>query len=291
MARFSERVRVSPMPRTIQLESMDDALRNSLWNEILARFGGDSSHWGALAQSLGKEFFKVPVDNVPSYDKDGHAWVRARYFDAGWDGVYDLVEYMVHNVDRICNPPSYRTTYYTNQRSEFLRAVNVILQNELSGYRFVSGILVPISDPSEILAIEEAATNTRRVGIGGAHHHIRSSLELLGHKPTPDYRNSIKEAISAVEAVVNAVAGTRGNGVGEALNALKTGGAEIHGALDKAMRQLYGFTSDSDGVRHAILNQSTVGYDEAKFMLVACAAFVNFVIAKADTAGLLTSSG
>ena len=62
---------------------------------------------------------------------------------------------------------------------------------------------------------------------------------------------------------------------------------EVHGALKAALKQLYGYTSDADGIRHAILDQARVGFDEAKFMLVVCAAFVNFMIGKAQAAGLL----
>jgi hypothetical protein len=36
-----------------------------------------------------------------------------------------------------------------------------------------------------------------------------------------------------------------------------------------------------------MLEEPNVGFDEAKFMLVACSAFVNFIIAKADQCGLL----
>jgi hypothetical protein len=41
---------------------------------------------------------------------------------------------------------------------------------------------------------------------------------------------------------------------------------------------LYGYTSDEGGVRRAILESKTVGFTEAKFMLVTCPAFVNFVL-------------
>ncbi len=36
-----------------------------------------------------------------------------------------------------------------------------------------------------------------------------------------------------------------------------------------------------------MLEQPNVGYDEAKFILVSCSAFVHFLIAKAAAAGLL----
>ncbi len=247
-----------------------------MWNGILNRYGGERPNWGALAQALGEHFFKVPLDLVPQYDDEGHKWIRKRYFDSLWHEAYDLVEFVVLNVDYVCKPPGYSHVdrFYTDQRWRFVEEMNTILERELSGYRFVEGVLVPVSDPAEVLAIEEAASGSGRVGITGAFEHIRTSLELLGRKPSPDYRNSIKEAISAVEVVVNSIAGTDGNGVAGALDALEAKGIKIHGALDKSMRQLYGFTSDTDGVRHAIMSYPTVGYDEAKFMLVVCSGLV-----------------
>ncbi len=40
--------------------------------------------------------------------------------------------------------------------------------------------------------------------------------------------------------------------------------------------KLYGYSSDEDGIRHAILEEKEIGFDEAKFMLVACSGFVNY---------------
>ncbi len=168
-----------------------------------------------------------------------------------------------------------------------MAVTNGILERELSGYRFVQGVLVPISDPAEVLAIEQASQAAAKAGLQGAHEHIATALGLLGRKPTPDFRNSIKESISAVEAVVNSVSGGKAAGVADAVDALAAK-AEIHGALKAAIKQLYGYTSDADGIRHAIMEQANVGFDEAKFMLVACAAFVNFFVSKASKAGLLT---
>jgi hypothetical protein len=35
---------------------------------------------------------------------------------------------------------------------------------------------------------------------------------------------------------------------------------------------------DQAGIRHALLEKEQVGFDDAKFMLVVCSAFVNYVI-------------
>ena len=38
-----------------------------------------------------------------------------------------------------------------------------------------------------------------------------------------------------------------------------------------------------------MLEEREIGFDEAKYMIVACSAFVNFLISKASAAGLLTT--
>jgi len=45
--------------------------------------------------------------------------------------------------------------------------------------------------------------------------------------------------------------------------------------------------SDENGIRHAILEELNIGFDEAKFMLITCSALVNFIISKAAKNGLL----
>ena len=71
--------------------------------------------------------------------------------------------------------------------------------------------------------------------------------------------------------------------LGEALNIIKNkGNVEIHPALLDAFNKLYGYTSSADGIRHALTNEKVkVGFEEAKFMLVMCSAFTNYLKYKA----------
>ena len=155
------------------------------------------------------------------------------------------------------------------------------------GYRFISGVLSPISNPVETTEISGAIESSYRKGLHGAHQHLETALKLLGKKPEPDYRNSIKEAISAVESVSKQLSGSDAPGLSGALAALESK-MEMHGALKSAFIKLYGYTSDEDGIRHAILEEINVGFDEAKYMIVACSAFVNYLSAKASACGLLS---
>jgi hypothetical protein len=43
----------------------------------------------------------------------------------------------------------------------------------------------------------------------------------------------------------------------------------------------------ADGIRHALLEESTLDLDDAKFMLVSCSGFVNYLAAKAAKAGVI----
>ena len=43
---------------------------------------------------------------------------------------------------------------------------------------------------------------------------------------------------------------------------------------------MYNWTSDEDGVRHAIKGAPQVGLSEASYMVVACSAFVNYLVVK-----------
>ena len=57
----------------------------------------------------------------------------------------------------------------------------------------------------------------------------------------------------------------------------------LHPALRTAFSNLYGYTSDQDGIRHAILDAKEITFEDAKFFLVVCSAFVNFVRVRVRT--------
>jgi hypothetical protein len=160
-------------------------------------------------------------------------------------------------------------------------AWNLVLERENAGYRIVDTRIVDITNEQELAEVEKAATSS----IEGAQHHIKTALALFADRKKPDYRNSIKESISAVEAVCRGLTGDPNATLGAALNQLqqKMG---MHGALKSALSSLYGYTSGEQGIRHAMLDEPNLTSSEAKFMLVVCSAFTNYIVSKAAEAGL-----
>lgn len=56
-------------------------------------------------------------------------------------------------------------------------------------------------------------------------------------------------------------------------------GIHLHIAFKEGIIKLYGWTSDDGGIRHALMDgDSSVTENEARFMLVLCSAYVNYLI-------------
>ena len=155
---------------------------------------------------------------------------------------------------------------------------NHILEDEASAYRIEDGLVIPISNEMELETIRTA----RETKYDAVNTHISKALSLYADRKKPDYENSIKESISAVESMCCIITGQTGAGatLGKSLKKLKDNGIYIHSAMENAFSSLYGYTSDEDGIRHGGIDFSNAPAEDAKFMLISCSAFVNYLIEK-----------
>lgn len=155
---------------------------------------------------------------------------------------------------------------------------NRILEEEVSGYRILDKQVVPITNQAELNTIQEAYSTK----YDSVNTHIAKALTLYADRKTPDYENSIKESISAVEAMCCIITGMTGAQatLGKAIKKLKECGVHIHSAMENAFSSLYGYTSDENGIRHGGIDFTSAPAEDAKYMLVSCSAFVNYLIEK-----------
>jgi hypothetical protein len=288
MKTFSERHGLKPVRTQIQLESMDESLRNNLWDalkifywdrvtpSLLAPYGGwlsDHPDMNGLLRLLWHLFFHLPADTLSNNWSETKLKIRKWFFQAEWYEIYELIEFVANHY------PDTRERVNT----EFMQFCNVVLERNLSAYRFVGGQIAEITSKEEAAEIEEALGTTK--GLEGVNTHLRTALKFLADRESPDYRNSIKESISAVEGLCELISGNEKATLGQALKQIEKQ-AELHGALKGAFEKLYGYTSDADGIRHALLEEPNLSSEDAKFMLVACSAFVNYLLAKASRLGI-----
>ena len=163
-------------------------------------------------------------------------------------------------------------------RNTMCKIFNEILEDEASAYRILNNQVVPITNDFELKAIEEASGTP----YNAVNKHITKALDLFSDRKNPDYENSIKESISAVEAMCCIITGMSGANatLGKALKKLKENGVHIHSAMESAFSSLYGYTSDENGIRHGGIDFTEAPSEDAKFMLISCSAFVNYLIEK-----------
>jgi AbiJ N-terminal domain 4 len=278
---FSERKGFTNLQKIIQIDSMDTDLLYGLWSGVqLCIFDNHytrrnfkttrGSNLDRLYVNLWHNFFKLPVDNLPEFHNSAVGAIRKKYMKYKWYEVYDFIEFIYKN-----SPLEFQ--------DEFRKFCNSVLERENSAYRFVDQEVVEISSPVEIESIEEAIVISSK--FGGVQEHLKTALVHLSNRESPDYRNSIKESISAVEAISIIVSENPKATLGSALKIIEEAG-NIHPALKKSLSALYGYTSDGDGIRHAMLDESDLSYTDAKFMLVSCTCFINYFIGKMSDLGL-----
>lgn len=277
---FSQRQGFKPTKQIIQLSDIDDDLRNGLWNALTLfywesidqpvlitrdRFNGVSEHHMLIfLKIMWHSYFKKPIDTLGIQWDTIYKFIRNYFFTCPWFDVYDFIEFVA---SRDQSQPN---------SEKFVDLCNSILEKEMSGYRFIDGIITPITHQEEIESIEQAIQNSDK--FHGASIHLKTALGLLSDRKAPDYRNSIKESISAVEAICAIICDDQSASLGKALKIIETKSKiELHSALKASFDKLYGYMSDADGIRHAMLDESDLKFEDAKFMLVTCSAFVNYL--------------
>ena len=159
---FSQRYGYQPIKTKIQLESMDADLKVSLWN-ALSKF-----YWGiliksdfhrlypymrALADQIWENFFKWPLDEIPTFWGDVIDIISQEFKVFKWNEVYDFVEFMANYA------PSDGKNSLRNQ--QFMTYCNYVLEKELSAYLFVGGRITPNTSEVELTEIEEALERSK----------------------------------------------------------------------------------------------------------------------------------
>lgn len=273
MRTFSERYGHTPIQDVLQVQSMNSNLRNSLWNVLqLAVWDGaefmQSRHGSPgideFSKILWAFYFKAPIDSRPTYGgyldtADTLKHIRTYFFGCKWHDVYSFLEFVVR--------------HFNESKPKLPEYLNAVLEQEMAGYRFIDDLVAPIASHQEVEALEEAIGDSRFMGVD---QHLSRALELLSDRASPDYRNSIKEAISAVEAMARHVTGDTRATLRDALKELEKSG-KLHPSLSGGFIKLYGYTSDANGIRHAMLDEPNLTQADAKYFLLSCTSFVNYL--------------
>lgn len=298
--KFSERKGL--VKRTLQVDSVDKNLRTKLWNDFIVTIDNESKklmkyendEWkiilitNPLFRYILQHEMIEPIDEYFTLPKDAYILlrnyqtfaeqvnnmrkkIRNYLLNCEWYKIYDFVEFLIK-----------KSNYKMFKKKDFIKRINKTLEKEKSAYRIVENRVSGITDETEIEEIELVLQNPIRV----VKEHINQALALFSDKREPDYRNSIKESISAVEAIAKIIVGDKKTTLGRALERLESKGIVFHDDLKIAFKKLYSYTSDADGIRHALMDESDLNQEDARFMLVTCSAFINYLTVKSVKTGI-----
>jgi len=211
---------------------------------------------------------KAPYDEVPARVSDVKREFRGEILSGKFNRVLDLIEILV-------NDPQ----IHHSRREEISRiferhSAPYWLDQNKAPFQFF-----PRSNPTQGEASARSIETLQQQGMHGATEHLRKASENIRSQ---EWGDSVRESIHAVESVARQIDPNAQNSLGAALKSLQNSGKLPHPALKEAFEKLYGYTSDEQGIRHALLDQSApqVGLDEAMFMFGACASFAAYLVSK-----------
>ena len=272
---FSQAQGYEEIPGPLKLEELPKDARTRIWNLFFGhlrkskstnfrdRPGRISGDWASVFRATHTDFDILSLDNW-STDFDRLCKnLRSRIESLPFNKVFDLIQFVLRH-------PSCSRGFVTEMRSTFA--------DSHLAYTIDVGpppTIVPGPTPEEGVAVVESLQSLRQAGLDGSAAHLRKASECINEG---DWAGSVRESIHAVESVARQLDPEAAQTLGPALKSIERRGA-LHQALKKAFDTLYGYTSNEQGIRHVLLDQTDakVGQDEAVFMFGACASFASYL--------------
>jgi hypothetical protein len=293
---FSQRYDVVPVPAVSSFDEVSQDLQTDLLNIVLSFTHTGGADWvSELALCIWGKFLHQSISDAPTDWADGEpfyplsavldaAKIKQRLLP-GWR-VYELLDFVYRELGELSRNASYLGGSYgtpTFVRLRLCDEVNQALKRDFAGTKMIDGLITPITNKEECNAIEAAM----QTPLAGVRAQLRKALALLSDHEDPKYSDSIKNSISAVETLCRKIIHKDRATLGQALGRLKDAGIQFHPALGKAFEEMYGYTNDDkSGIRHAMMDEDSLDLEDARYMLVACSAFINYLVVKADKAGI-----
>lgn len=272
---FSQAQGYEEIPGPLQLGELPKEARTQLWNLFFVHldsskatddiFGGSwiGPGWRHVLRDVHAKFHVSALDEWDSdfrpVCKKLREYIEARPVNK----VFDLIQFVLRH--RQCPPEFVREMQHTFSECRLAYRIDIARPPTI----------LPAVTPEEGDAVAGALRTLRKAGLDSSAAHLRKASACIN---ADDWAGSVRESIHAVESVARQLDPDAAKTLEPALDSLKRRGV-LHPAFKEAFSKLYGYTSDEQGVRHALLNKSSaqVDIDEAVFMLGVCASFASYL--------------
>ena len=273
---FSQRHGYEPIPEAMKLEEISCDLRREIWNtvrelllnikskQVNAYFPDTAARF--IERVVGK-YQKIRQSNVRTEYSDVFHTFENDCFSLKFNKLLEMLEVIIND---------------TELDDDFAEKIRILFEMHGAAYWLDTSRLpyrfIPSTSKEQGEATRQAFETVEQSGIApGATTHLRKAVE---HLNAGRYADSVSDSMHAVESVARVIDPRANKTLGSALDSLETAGLLNHPALKSAFKTLYGYTSDEQGIRHALLERDAadVGLDEGMFMFGACASFAAYLV-------------
>ena len=276
---FSQREGYEPLPEPMRLEFLSDDLRRELCNVLHLLLIEEKAMrkrdkiWASA--NILSEYNKKPKDEYSALDKDEdedsvlveHYGLYSRIL------LYDPCNRVLDIIEIIAN---------IGANSQLNNMFKSLFEQHLAAYYLDLSrqphMFYPRCNKEQGDAAIKAIYTIQENGMNASASYLRKSA---AHINAQQYGASIADSIHAVESVARSIDKTALS-LDQALDNLEKQGLQIIPALKGEFTKLYGYTSDEQGIRHAVIDKDSpeIGLDEAMFMFGACASFAAYLVSK-----------
>ena len=189
--------------------------------------------WERLTRDLWVLHFDRDISQHSRRTAEWTEFFSRQFANSDFVQIFDLIELLLGH----------------SKSSELMKAeVRDAFSRLRTAYRIVDNLVVAIGTEEQAQAFVAALANTEKIGALGARTHLREAATYLRHG---QWSESVRESIHAVEAMALRISLESGT-LGKSLDKIQSNG-HLHGGLKNAFKVLYGYSSDEEGVRHAMV--------------------------------------
>ena len=278
---FSQAQGYEELPQPLKLEELSSEARTHIWNVLYASIDSSMDFdrlkrvrtvggvWEEILFEMYSRHYNLPIDEWNNSFEVHRGSLRNSIKLQPFNKVFDLVQFILRH-------PSCPYEVRKGLKEVFVSCRLAYTIDEED-----QPTIFPAVTEAEGNTIIESLRTLRRAGLNGNASHLRKASDCINAK---DWAGSIRESIHAVESVARQLDPEASATLGAALASIEKRNA-LHPALKEAFSKLYGYTSNEQGIRHALLDRHSadVGMNEALFMLGACASFASYLWRKYAT--------
>lgn len=260
MKLFSERHGYIKPSDALIVECMPKEVQNSIYN-CLYNYGEENPGFFESLDKMVWVYFLNEKECTYDQNQFNKGYITLYIIDNSqyeWHQKLSLIEYLLKLLEKL-------EINRQQKMPSFIDSINRSFERLNYGYRIINNLVTPITSKEEVSSIEETLYSAKE----NIKEHLNSALKHLADKENPDYRNSIKESISAVGALCREMTGE--NDLGKALFVLEKKQGKLHPQLKAAFDNLYSYVNEKQsGIRHELMDESGAyipSYHEAKYML------------------------